>query len=127
MARCFLLVRGYGVVACPRRGCSAYAIQRKQWRKDCYFHNLLRVSVEVVRLMVNSSEAHSVSKQQEMLRGVLWEVLSVVLFGGVDATNAGRVVVGFGCIDGGGLIYVACAGAGGSVLSGSSGSQVLCT
>ena len=63
MARCFLLVRGYGVVACPRRGCSAYAIQRKQWRKDCYFHNLLRVSVEVVCLVVNSSEAHPVSKQ----------------------------------------------------------------
>lgn len=33
-------------------------------------------------------------------------------FGGVDATNAGRIVVGFGCIDGGGLICVVCIGAG---------------
>jgi len=39
---------------------------------------------------------------------------------GVDATNAGRVVVGFDCINGGGLIYVACAGAGEAVLAGSS-------
>lgn len=76
--------------------------------------------------MFNPSETHPVSEQQEMLRGVLWAVLSVVLFGGMDATNAGRVVVGFGCINGRGLIYVACAGAGGAVFAGSSGSQVLC-
>lgn len=67
MARCFLLVRGYDVVACPRRGThSACAIQRRRWGKNCYSHNLLRVSVEVVRLMVNPSEVHLVPEQQEM-------------------------------------------------------------
>lgn len=49
-----------------------------------------------------------------------------MLFWWVDATNAGRVVVGFGCIDGGDCIYIACAGVGWAVLAGSSVSQVLC-
>lgn len=75
MARCFMLVRGYGVVACPRRGHALHA----QFSVNCYFR-------------------------------------------GMDAANAGCVVVGFGRIDGGVLIYVACTGAGGAVLSGSSGS-----
>ena len=69
-ARRFMLVRGYGVVAPARRGaCSACAIQRRRWRENCYFPNLLRVRVEVVCLMVNSPEDHyPVLKQQVMGR-----------------------------------------------------------
>lgn len=67
--------------------------------------------------MSNPSEDHTVPEHSKRCH----EGFFGQFFRWGGCHNAGRIVVGFGCIDGDGLIYVACAGA----VAGSSGSQVL--
>ena len=76
ITRRFLTVRGYGVVTCcPRRGHALY----KQYSigdgaKTVNFSSLLRVRVEVVRLMSNPSEDSSPVLKQHVMGEVLWVV-----------------------------------------------------